>query len=127
MALGNEVPKAFEETRGIVAVDYHIEADSRKAVLHLLQRRRCSAWRRASSSRWSQWGLAGQNVTPACTSEYRFEIPVPETLPAGKQSIPDGLVKLRAHSRAGILVSTLLTLVVIPVLCYSAFRKEHQS
>jgi multidrug efflux pump subunit AcrB len=27
----------------------------------------------------------------------------------------------------GILVSTLLTLVVIPVLYYSAFRKEHQS
>jgi multidrug efflux pump subunit AcrB len=27
----------------------------------------------------------------------------------------------------GILVSTLLTLVVIPVLYYSAFLKEHQS
>ena len=26
----------------------------------------------------------------------------------------------------GILVSTLLTLVVIPVLYYVAFRKEHQ-
>jgi multidrug efflux pump subunit AcrB len=26
----------------------------------------------------------------------------------------------------GILVSTLLTLVVIPVLYYAAFRKEHQ-
>ena len=26
----------------------------------------------------------------------------------------------------GILVSTLLTLVVIPVLYFSAFRKEHQ-
>ena len=27
----------------------------------------------------------------------------------------------------GILVSTLLTLVVIPVLYFSAFRKEHQA
>ena len=26
----------------------------------------------------------------------------------------------------GILISTLLTLVVIPVLYYAAFRKEHQ-
>jgi multidrug efflux pump subunit AcrB len=27
----------------------------------------------------------------------------------------------------GILISTLLTLVVIPVLYFSAFRKEHQA
>ena len=105
MRVGKTVRKAFEETRDIVAVDDYIEADSRKAVLHVLQNKAALLGVAQSDIvEVVSMGLAGQDVTPARNTESKFEIPVRITLPAEKQSNLDALLKLRVRSRDGNLV-----------------------
>ena len=105
MRVGKEVRKAFEETRDIVAVDDYIEADSRKAVLHVLQNKAALLGVAQSDIvEVVSMGLAGQDVTPARNTDSKFEIPVRVTLPAEKQSNLDALLKLRVRSRDGNLV-----------------------
>ncbi len=105
MRVGKEVRKAFEETRDIVAVDDYIEADSRKAVLHVLQNKAALLGVAQSDIvEVVSMGLAGQDVTPARNTDSKFEIPVRVTLPAENQSNLDALLKLRVRSRDGNLV-----------------------
>ena len=105
MRVGKEVRKAFEETRDIVAVNDYIEADSRKAVLHVLQNKAALLGVAQSDIvEVVSMGLAGQDVTPARNTDSKFEIPVRVTLPAEKQSNLDALLKLRVRSRDGNLV-----------------------
>ncbi|MCB4359316.1 efflux RND transporter permease subunit [Quatrionicoccus australiensis] len=105
MSVGKQVRAAFEKTDDLVAVDDYIEADSRKAVLHVLQSK--AALLGVAQSDIIEvvgMGLAGQDVTPARNTESKFEIPVRITLPAEKQSNLDALLKLRVRSRDGLLV-----------------------
>ena len=105
MSVGKQVRAAFEKTADLVAVDDYIEADSRKAVLHVLQSK--AALLGVAQSDIIEvvgMGLAGQDVTPARNTESKFEIPVRITLPAEKQSNLDALLKLRVRSRDGQLV-----------------------
>jgi len=105
MAVGKQVRKAFEETKDIVAVDDYIEADSRKAVLHVLQSKAALLGvAQADIIEVVSMGLAGQDVTPVHNADSKFEIPVRVTLPAEKQSNLDALLKLRVRSRDGHLV-----------------------
>ncbi len=105
MRVGKEVRKAFEDTADIVAVDDYIEADSRKAVLHVLQNKAALLGVAQSDIvEVVSMGLAGQDVTPARNTDSKFEIPVRVTLPAEKQSNLDALLKLRVRSRDGNLV-----------------------
>jgi multidrug efflux pump subunit AcrB len=105
MAVGKQVRAAFEQTKDIVAVDDYIEANSRKAVLHVLQSK--AALLGVAQSDIVEvvgMGLAGQDVTPVRNADSKFEIPVRITLPAEKQSSLDALLKLRVRSRDGQLV-----------------------
>ncbi|MBL0352920.1 MAG: efflux RND transporter permease subunit [Candidatus Dechloromonas phosphoritropha] len=105
MAVGKQVRGVFEKTADIVAVDDYIEADSRKAVLHVLQSKAALLGVAQSDIvEVVSMGLAGQDVTPARNTESKFEIPVRVTLPAEKQSNLDALLKLRVRSRDGNLV-----------------------
>jgi multidrug efflux pump subunit AcrB len=105
MRVGKAVRKAFEETKDIVAVDDYIEADSRKAVLHVLQNKAALLGVAQSDIvEVVSMGLTGQDVTPARNTDSKFEIPVRVTLPAEKQSNLDALLKLRVRSRDGNLV-----------------------
>jgi len=105
MAVGKAVRGAFEQTADIVAVDDYIEADSRKAVLHVLQSK--AALLGVAQSDIVEvvgLGLAGQDVTPVHNADAKFEIPVRVVLPAAQQSSLDALLKLRVRSRDGQLV-----------------------
>ncbi|HQU80002.1 MAG TPA: efflux RND transporter permease subunit [Azonexus sp.] len=105
MAVGKQVRKVFEDTKDIVAVDDYIEADSRKAVLHVLQSKAALLGvAQADIIEVVSMGLAGQDVTPVHNTDSKFEIPVRVTLPAEKQSNLDALLKLRVRSRDGHLV-----------------------
>ncbi len=105
MAVGKQVRKVFEDTKDIVAVDDSIEADSRKAVLHVLQSKAALLGVAQSDIvEVVSMGLAGQDVTPVHNADSKFEIPVRVTLPAEKQSNLDALLKLRVRSRDGHLV-----------------------
>ncbi|KXB30751.1 multidrug transporter AcrB [Dechloromonas denitrificans] len=105
MAVGKQVRAAFAKTADIVAVDDYIEADSRKAVLHVLQSKAALLGVAQSDIvEVVSMGLAGQDVTPARNTEAKFEIPVRITLPAEKQSSLDALLKLRVRARDGQLI-----------------------
>jgi len=105
MAVGKQVRAAFANTADIVAVDDYIEADSRKAVLHVLQSKAALLGVAQSDIvEVVSMGLAGQDVTPARNTEAKFEIPVRITLPAEKQSSLDALLKLRVRARDGQLI-----------------------
>ena len=105
MSVGKQVRKAFEETADIVAVDDYIDADSRKAVLHVLQSKAALLGVAQSDIvDVVSMGLAGLDVTPLRNTESKYEIPVRVTLPAEKQSNLDALLKLRVRSREGQLV-----------------------
>ncbi len=105
IAVGKQVRAAFEKTPDLVAVDDYVEADSRKAVLHVLQSK--AALLGVAQSDIVDvvgMGLAGMDVTPVHNADAKFEIPVRITLPAEKQSSLDALLKLRVRSRDGLLV-----------------------
>ncbi len=105
MAVGKQVRAAFATTKDLVAVDDYIDADSRKAVLHVLQSK--AALLGVAQSDIVEvvgMGLAGQDVTPVRNADSKFEIPVRITLPADQQSSLDALLKLRVRSRDGQLV-----------------------
>src|SRR6185369_1299359 len=105
MAVGKQVRAAFATTQDLVAVDDSIDADSRKAVLHVLQSK--AALLGVAQSDIVEvvgMGLAGFDVTPARNTDSKFEIPVRIALPADQQSSLDALLKLRVRSRDGQLV-----------------------
>jgi multidrug efflux pump subunit AcrB len=105
MSVGKQVRKAFEATPDIVAIDDYIEADARKAVLHVLQSKAALLGVAQSDIiEVVSTGLAGLDVTPAHNADSKFEIPVRVTLPAEKQSNLDALLKLRVRSQGGQLV-----------------------
>ncbi|MFZ2268721.1 MAG: efflux RND transporter permease subunit [Azonexus sp.] len=105
MSVGKQVRAVFEKTADIVAVDDYIEADARKAVLHVLQSKAALLGVAQSDIiEVVSTGLAGLDVTPAHNADSKFEIPVRVTLPAEKQSNLDALLKLRVRSRSGQLV-----------------------
>ena len=105
MSVGKQVRAVFEKTPDIVAVDDYIEADARKAVLHVLQSKAALLGVAQSDIiEVVSTGLAGLDVTPAHNADSKFEIPVRVTLPAEKQSNLDALLKLRVRSRDGQLV-----------------------
>jgi len=105
MSVGKQVRAVFEKTPDIVAVDDYIEADSRKAVLHVLQSKAALLGVAQSDIiEVVSTGLAGLDVTPAHNADSKFEIPVRVTLPAEKQSNLDALLKLRVRARSGQLV-----------------------
>ena len=105
MSVGKQVRKAFDETTDIVAVDDYIDADSGKAVLHVLQNKAALLGVAQSDIvDVVSMGLAGLDVTPLRNTESKYEIPVRVTLPAEKQSTLDALLKLRVRSREGQLV-----------------------
>jgi multidrug efflux pump subunit AcrB len=105
MSVGKQVRAVFEKTPDIVAVDDYIEADSRKAVLHVLQSKAALLGVAQSDIiEVVSTGLAGLDVTPAHNADSKFEIPVRVTLPAEKQSNLDALLKLRVRSQSGQLV-----------------------
>ncbi|MBI2277587.1 MAG: efflux RND transporter permease subunit [Dechloromonas sp.] len=105
MAVGKQVRAAFATTKDLVGVDDYIDADSRKAVLHVLQSK--AALLGVAQSDIVEvvgMGLAGQDVTPARNTDSKFEIPVRIMLPADQQSSLDALLKLRVRARDGQLV-----------------------
>jgi len=105
MSVGKQVRAVFEKTPDIVAVDDYIEADARKAVLHVLQSKAALLGVAQSDIiEVVSTGLAGLDVTPAHNADSKFEIPVRVTLPAEKQSNLDALLKLRVRARSGELV-----------------------
>ncbi len=105
MSVGKQVRAVFEKTPDIVAVDDYIEADSRKAVLHVLQSKAALLGVAQSDIiEVVSTGLAGLDVTPAHNADSKFEIPVRVTLPAEQQSSLDALLKLRVRSQSGQLV-----------------------
>ncbi|MGE5471515.1 MAG: efflux RND transporter permease subunit [Bacteroidota bacterium] len=105
MSLGKQVRAVFEKTPDIVAIDDYIEADARKAVLHVLQSKAALLGVAQSDIiEVVSTGLAGLDVTPAHNADSKFEIPVRVTLPAEKQSTLDALLKLRVRSHDGQLV-----------------------
>jgi len=105
IAVAKEVRKVFEKTADLVAVDDSVQADTRKAVLHVLQNK--AALLGVAQSDIVQvvrMGLAGEDVVPVHNTESKFEIPVRVMLPAEKQGSLDALLKLRVRSREGKLV-----------------------
>jgi multidrug efflux pump subunit AcrB len=105
MSVGKQVRAVFEKTADIVAVDDYIEADARKAVLHVLQSKAALLGVAQSDIiEVVSTGLAGLDVTPAHNADSKFEIPVRVTLPAEKQSNLDALLKLRVRAQSGQLV-----------------------
>jgi multidrug efflux pump subunit AcrB len=105
MSVGKQVRAVFEKTPDIVAVDDYIEADARKAVLHVLQSKAALLGVAQSDIiEVVSTGLAGLDVTPAHNADSKFEIPVRVTLPAEKQSNLDALLKLRVRAQNGQLV-----------------------
>ncbi|UCV04699.1 efflux RND transporter permease subunit [Dechloromonas denitrificans] len=105
MSVGKQVRAVFEKTPDIVAVDDYIEADARKAVLHVLQSKAALLGVAQSDIiEVVSTGLAGLDVTPAHNADSKFEIPVRVTLPAEQQSNLDALLKLRVRAQSGQLV-----------------------
>jgi multidrug efflux pump subunit AcrB len=105
MSVGKQVRAVFEKTPDIVAVDDYIEADARKAVLHVLQSKAALLGVAQSDIiEVVSTGLAGLDVTPAHNADSKFEIPVRVTLPAEKQSNLDALLKFRVRAQSGQLV-----------------------
>jgi multidrug efflux pump subunit AcrB len=105
MSVGKQVRAVFEKTPDIVAVDDYIEADARKAVLHVLQSKAALLGVAQSDIiEVVSTGLAGLDVTPAHNADSKFEIPVRVTLPAEQQSNLDALLKLRVRAQNGQLV-----------------------
>ncbi|WP_428827116.1 efflux RND transporter permease subunit [Azonexus sp. IMCC34842] len=105
MSVGKQVRAVFEKTPDIVAVDDYIEADARKAVLHVLQSKAALLGVAQSDIiEVVSTGLAGLDVTPAHNADSKFEIPVRVTLPAEQQSTLDALLKLRVRAQSGQLV-----------------------
>jgi multidrug efflux pump subunit AcrB len=105
ISVARQVRGVFEKTKDLVAVDDYIDADTRKAVLHVLQSKAALLGVAQSDIiEVVSMGLAGQDVTPAHNADSKFEIPVRITLPAEKQSSLDALLKLRVRSRDGQLV-----------------------
>jgi multidrug efflux pump subunit AcrB len=105
MAVAKEVRKVFEKTPDLVGIDDSVQADTRKAVLHVLQNKAALLGvAQTDIVEVVRMGLAGEDVVPVHNTESKFEIPVRVMLPAEKQGSLEALLKLRVRSREGGMV-----------------------
>ena len=102
MAVAKEVRKVFEKTSDLVGIDDSVQADTRKAVLHVLQNKAALLGvAQTDIVEVVRMGLVGEDVVPVHNTESKFEIPVRVMLPSEQQGSLEALLKLRVRSREG--------------------------